>query len=153
MCRPRFRRERIELRHVAGLPRQSIETWAPPPVSSRIAPGTSAVAFASMTISAPQERASSSLSAAMSTPITRAPWARAIIVAERPTPPQPCTATHSPGRVRPCPTTARYAVAKRHPKSAAVVKVMESGRRTRFTSAYGRATNSAKVPQPVKPGW
>ncbi len=45
------------------------------------------------------------------TPITRAPAATAIWTADRPTPPQPCTATHSPARTRPTWTTARNAVA------------------------------------------
>ena len=57
--------------------------------------------------SAPNRRASASASGLMSTATTRAPAATAIITAESPTPPQPWTATHSPGRTRPCDTTAR----------------------------------------------
>ena len=63
----------------------------------------------------------------MSTAITRAPEAAAIITAESPTPPQPWTATHSPGATRPCATTARNAVAKRQPSEAAVPYDSSSG--------------------------
>ena len=58
-----------------------------------------------------------------STATTRAPAATATITADSPTPPQPCTATQSPGRTRPCWTTARYAVANRQPSAAAVSAV------------------------------
>ena len=40
-----------------------------------------------------------------STATTRAPAAAAIITADRPTPPQPCTATQSPAATRPCTST------------------------------------------------
>ncbi len=57
--------------------------------------------------SAPASRAASSASSDTSTPTTRAPSAAAIITADSPTPPHPCTATHSPGCRRPTCTTAR----------------------------------------------
>ncbi len=102
---------------------------------------------------APKARASSSARAETSTATTRAPEAAAIITADRPTPPQPCTATHSPGATRPCCTTARKAVANRQPSEAAVAYDMPSGTATRLTSAWSSATYSAKEPQWVKPGW
>lgn len=71
----------------------------------------------------------------MSTATTRAPQAAAIITADRPTPPQPCTATRSPARTLPTCTTARNAVAKRQPSPAAVAKDIDSGSGMRFTSA------------------
>ncbi len=79
--------------------------------------------------------------------------ALAIMIADRPTPPQPCTATHSPGVTRPWSTTARNEVTKRQPRLAAVAKSMLSGRATRLVSAKSSATYSAKEPQAVKPGW
>jgi hypothetical protein len=74
------------------------------------------------------------------------------MMAESPTPPQPCTATHSPGEQRPLSMTALKEVTKRQPKPAAVSNAIVSGRRTRLRSAYSNATNSAKEPQQVKPG-
>lgn len=78
--------------------------------------------------------------------------AAAIMMADSPTPPQPCTATHSPGAQRPLSITALNEVTKRHPSAAAVSKAMESGKRTTFRSAYSSATYSANEPHMVKPG-
>ncbi len=50
-------------------------------------------------------------------------------------------------------TIARYAVANRHPRLAAVTKSTVSGSATRFASAAWIATRSANDPGPVKPGW
>ena len=47
---------------------------------------------------------------------TRAPTERAIITADRPTPPQPCTATHSPSDTLPWSTIARNEVANAKPR-------------------------------------
>lgn len=69
---------------------------------------------------APNFLARSSARGDTSTATTLAPDAAAIITADRPTPPQPCTATHSPAATLPCCTTARNAVAKRQPSAAAV---------------------------------
>src|SRR3954454_1255565 len=151
-CRPRGRRHCTDARQVAALPRASIETCAPPPVTSRTAALGSPVR-ASTTDSAPSRRASSSAAADTSTATTRAPRAAAIIVAASPTPPQPKIATHSPAATRPCAVTARYAVAKRQPRPAAVTKSSASGNGTTLPSARGTATNSANEPQPVNPGW
>ncbi len=68
---------------------------------------------------APSSRARSSAPGDTSTAITRAPDAAATITADRPTPPQPWTATHSPGVTRPWTVTARNDVAKRQPSAAA----------------------------------
>ncbi len=102
---------------------------------------------------APNVRARSRAWAETSTATTRVPDAAAIITAESPTPPHPCTATHSPAATRPCCTTARYAVANRQPSEAAVAKDSSLGSATRFTSAWSSATYWAKDPQWVKPGW
>nr|BFE69111.1 hypothetical protein GCM10020092_024120 [Actinoplanes digitatis] len=87
-----------------------------------------------------------------STAITRAPAAAAIITADRPTPPQPCTTNHSPARTRPWCATARNEVANRQPRTAAAAKSTRSGRRTRLVMACGTTTRSANEPQSVKPG-
>ncbi len=89
----------------------------------------------------------------MSTATTLAPIAEAIIVAESPTPPQPWTATHSPGRTRAWSTMALNEVTNRQPRLAAVAKSSVSGSRTRLVSAKSIATYSANEPQAVKPGW
>ena len=102
--------------------------------------------------SAPSSRARSSAGAATSTATTRAPRATPIITADSPTPPQPCTASHSPGRIRPCAVTARKAVANRQPRPAAATKSSGPGSATRFVSAAWIATSSAKEPGPVNPG-
>ena len=73
--------------------------------------------------------------------------------ADSPTPPQPCTASQSPARTRPCAVTARNAVANRQPRQAAVTKSTDDGSATRFASAAWTATNSANDPGPVNPGW
>ncbi len=109
--------------------------------------------LASTQTAAPLRRASSSAPGDTSTATPRAPLAAAIITADRPTPPQPCTATHSPAATRPCAITARNAVANRQPSAAAAASSSSSGSRTRFTSACRTATSSANEPQPVKPGW
>src|SRR5204863_314664 len=68
---------------------------AQPPLSSRMAAaGSPWVAFTVAT--APSSFAKASFSSATSTAMTQAPRAVAICTAESPTPPQPCTATHSP---------------------------------------------------------
>ena len=108
---------------------------------------------ASIVTSAPSFFANPSTFASISTAITRAPRAWAIMMAESPTPPQPWTATHCPADTWPCATTARNEVPNRHPRLAAVTKSISSGRRTRFTSAYRIATYWANEPHPVKPGW
>jgi len=126
---------------VAGLPSASIDTCAPPPVASRT------VVSGVIAISAPHADAIASASGDTSTATTRAPAAAAIITADSPTPPQPYTASHSPGRTRPRATTARNAVAKRHPSAAAVRNVTSSGSRTRLVSARRTTTKSANEPQ------
>ena len=55
--------------------------------------------------------------------------ALAIMIAESPTPPQPCTATHSPACTRPWSTMARNDVTNRQPRLAAVAKSSSSGSR------------------------
>lgn len=117
-----------------------------PPVASRTACAVSAPSRASTQCTAPNVRARSSAPGAVSTATTRAPAAAAIITAESPTPPQPYTDTHSPAATRPRATTARNAVAKRQPRPAAVAYESSSGTATRFTSAWSRATYSAKDP-------
>ena len=85
--------------------------------------------------------------------IGNAPQAAAIMMAERPTPPEPCTATYSPGWTFATSTSPRMAVAKRQPSEAAVVKSIDAGRWMRLVSAKSTATYSANEPQAVKPGW
>ena len=138
---------------MVGEPRASRERWAPPAVRSWIAAAVSGTPDASTHSVAPNFRASSRARGETSTATTRAPDAAAIITADRPTPPQPCTATHSPAATRPCCTTARNAVANRQPSEAAVAKDISSGTATRLTSAWSSATYWAKDPQWVKPGW
>src|SRR5438094_179767 len=93
--RPRLRSELTEFRQVAAMPSASIDTCAPPPVRSRMAAaGSPLLAFTVAT--APSSFANASFSSATSTAMTLAPRAVAICTAESPTPPQPCTATHSP---------------------------------------------------------
>ena len=106
-----------------------------------------------MHTAAPKRRADSSAASATSSATTRAPQAAPIITADSPTPPQPCTASHSPAATRPCATTARNAVAKRQPSAAAPGYPNASGNRTRFTSAWRTATYRANEPQWVNPGW
>ncbi len=136
---------------MAGDPSASTDTCAPPPVISPINAAGSA-ALASAVNSAPSSRARSSAGAATSTATTRAPRAAPIITADSPTPPQPCTASHSPARTRPCAVTARKAVANRQPRLAAATKSSASGSATRLVSAAWTATSSAKEPGPVNPG-
>ena len=112
-------------------PSASIETWAPPPVSSTIDSTTSEETPAT----APSSRARASLRSSMSTAMTCAPAAVAIITAARPTPPQPWTATHSPARTPACTCSAAQAVMKRQPSDAASTDDNASGTRTRFRSA------------------
>ena len=107
---------------------------------------------ASRMTSAPNSCASLNAAADRSTAMTRAPRAEATITADRPTPPHPYTATHSPGWTRPCTVTARKAVAKRQPSDAAATKSRASGRCTMLKSAAGIATSSANEPAMVKPG-
>ena len=99
--RPRLRRPATDAAHAASAPIASRLTWAPPPVSSRTS------APAATACSAPAARAASSAASDTSIATTRAPTAAAIITADSPTPPQPCTATHSPGCARPTWSTAR----------------------------------------------
>ena len=77
----------------------------------------------------------------------------AIMMADKPTPPQPNTATHCPALTRPWAAMARKEVTKRQPRLAAVQKSIVSGNRTKLTSAYSMATYSANEPHPVNPGW
>ena len=136
---------------VCSLPTASTATWLPPPVSSATAAGMSEPS-ASSTCSAPRSAATASASGFRSTATTRPPSARAIITVLSPTPPAPTTVTHSPSVRRARPTRARYAVANRHPRLAAVAKSIDSGMATRLVSAACSATYSAKDPQWVKPG-
>ena len=108
---------------------------------------------ASTAASAPSSRARARAAAETSTASTRAPRAAPIITADSPTPPQPCTASQSPGRTRPCAVTARNAVANRQPRQAAVTKSRPPGSATRLASAACTATSSANEPGPVNPGW
>ena len=71
----------------------------------------------------------------MSTATTLAPRALAIMMADRPTPPQPWMATHWPPDTRPWSTMARKEVTNRQPRLAAVAKSMVSGSGTRLMSA------------------
>jgi len=137
---------------VAGDPSASTETCAPPPVISPIMAAGSAAA-ASTVASAPSSLARFSAETATSVATTRAPSAAPIITADSPTPPQPCTASQSPARTRPCAVTARKAVANRQPRQAAATKSTASGSAIRFASAAWTATSSAKDPGPVNPGW
>src|SRR5207237_280369 len=91
---PRRRRQRTESAARAGEPSASIETCAPPPVTSPIAAGRSAVPAATAA-SAPSWRARSSAAAETSTASTRAPRAAPIIPAESPAAP-PADGTRSP---------------------------------------------------------
>ena len=79
------------------------DDWAaaPPPVSPRIVATGSSSCAASTSTSAPRSRALARAAGETSTAITRAPRATAIITADSPTPPHPCTATQSPGSTRP----------------------------------------------------
>ena len=74
-----------------------------------------------------------------------------IITADRPTPPQPCTASHSPGCSFARSTKARNDVVTRQPMPAASTKSIASGSGTRLKSARGTAMRSAKAPQPENP--
>ena len=143
----------MELWQVTGWPSASSETCAPPCVASRTACATSTPGEALMATVAPKLFANSSFSSVRSTATTLAPSALAIMIADSPTPPQPCTATHSPGRTLPWSTTARKAVVKRQPRLAAVANSIVSGTETRLVSAKSIATYSANEPQAVKPGW
>ena len=137
--RPRLRSDMIELRHVAATPSASTDTCAPPLVMLAIAPaGSSFDAFTVAT--APSSFANASFSSVTSTAMTFAPMAVAICTAESPTPPQPCTATHSPGITFAWSTIAWNEVMKRQPMLAASTKPIDSGSSTRLTSAYGTPT-------------
>lgn len=137
---------------MAGDPNASTDTCAPPSVSS--ATTTAGSAKPASTVSdAPSSRARLSAGEDTSTATTRAPSAAPIITADRPTPPQPCTASQSPARIRPCAVTARKAVANRQPRHAAATKSTASGTATRFVSAARTATSSANEPGAVNPGW
>jgi hypothetical protein len=151
-CRPRRRRQRTEQAAVAGEPNASTETCAPPLVASAITTAGSAKPASTVT-EAPSSRARLSAEEDTSTATTRAPSAAPIITADSPAPPQPCTASQSPGRTRPCAVTARKAVANRQPRHAAATKSTASGSATRFVSAAWTATSSANDPGPVNPGW
>ena len=151
-CRPRGRRPAIELSQVTGAPSASSDRCAPPPVElgdrgrrRRPRPSTRA--------SAPSSRASSSAAGETSTATTRRPGRDRDLTADSPTPPQPCTATHSPGRTRPCWTTARKAVANRQPRPAAVAKVEIVRDGDEVDVGRVERDDSASEPQWVNPGW
>ncbi len=101
---------------------------------------------------APSAAARASAGGETSTATTRAPSAAAIITADRPTPPQPNTATHSPGRDPPCTVSARKAVAKRQPSEAAATKSSSAGRATRLKSARSIADLLGERAGPGEPG-
>jgi hypothetical protein len=109
----------------------------PPPVASMTAcPTCSGERPRALTVaSAPSSRALASLLSKTSTATTIPSIAVAICTAERPIPPHPCTATHSPGCTRPRCTTARYDVMKRQPSAAADRVSTPSGSRMQFRSA------------------
>ena len=65
----------------------------------------------------PRALAAASLSSWISPAMTLAPIATPIMIAERPTPPQPWTASHSPLLSLACASNARNAVTKRQPRS------------------------------------
>ena len=102
--------------------------------------------------SAPISRAFSNAASLISTAITFAPSALAIITADNPTPPHPNTATHSPGCTLAREVNPRNDVAKRHPSPAAVSKEIASGSAIKLKSALLISTYSANDPQCVKPG-
>src|SRR5258708_28107176 len=104
----------IELRHVAATPSASTDTCAPLPVRSIIA-AIGSVFFALITCAAPMPLASSSLAESRSTPITLAPIADALLIADSPIPPHPCTTTHSPGFTCARSTTPSNELVKQHP--------------------------------------
>jgi hypothetical protein len=137
---------------VTGDPKASTDTCAPPSVSSATTTAGSAKP-ASTVNEALSSRARLSAEEDTSIATTRAPRAAPIITADSPTPPQPCTASQSPARIRPCAVTARKAVANRQPRHAAATKSTASGTATRFMSAACTATRSANDPGPVNPGW
>ena len=74
------------------------------------------------------------------------------MTADRPTPPQPNTASHSPGRSCARPVSADQAVVIRHPMAAATAGSSPSGKGERLVSANGTATNSAYAPGALNPG-
>ena len=96
MCLPRLARQAMELRQVWVWPSASSETFAPPLVRDFMAAATSGVLSELMVWSAPRFLANLSVWSSMSTASTCAPLALAIMMADRPTPPQPWTATQSP---------------------------------------------------------
>src|SRR6478672_3642426 len=152
-CRPRRRSDRTEAATTTGDPIASMPTCAPPSVTVRTSSTAASRSWASTPASAPSRRACSRASADTSTATTRAPRARPTMTAESPTPPHPNTASHCPGRTRPCACTARNAVANRQPSAAASTNPSRSGSRTTLVSAAGTTTCSANEPGPVNPGW
>ncbi|MNW58395.1 hypothetical protein D3C74_362590 [compost metagenome] len=137
--RPRLRNEFTAAWQVAAIPKASTATWTPPLVSSRIC-STTSPSLALTVATAPRLLASASASSLISTAITWAPEAAAIWIADRPTPPQPCTDTHSPGLTATWSTTPWKAVMKRQPNPAAASKLTFSGRRIRLRSPSGTLT-------------
>ena len=100
--RPRLRSPAIDAAHAASLPIASSETWAPPPVSSRTSVPAGTASSAPSVARAAQRRLGRRRRRSPARPA-----AAAIITADSPTPPHPCTATHSPARTRPTCRTAR----------------------------------------------
>ena len=153
MCLPRFARHATELKQVCVAPEGVDRDVRSPMRGVPDRRGMSACWRASSVMLAPSERAKSSFSSDDVNGNYSGADARAIMIAESPTPPQPCTATHWPSVTRAWSTTARKDVANRQPRLAAVSKLNSSGRATRLRSARWIATYSAKLPQWVKPGW
>mmetsp|Transcript_8204 Transcript_8204/g.18868 ORF Transcript_8204/g.18868 Transcript_8204/m.18868 type:complete len:240 (+) Transcript_8204:153-872(+) len=155
--RPPRRVHHTAFSEVFAKPAASTVTSAPNPAvtSATLARTYSSPCFASKACHAPSSRAFLQASSLVSTARTRtfSVAAMAIITADSPRPPQPNTARVSPAFRRPCCITARKAVVIRHPSAAACKKDTFGGRRLQLRSALGIATNSAKPPGKVKPGW
>ncbi len=108
---------------------------------SPVSAGSSAASTVSV---APSERATSSLAGDTSTAtMGAAPAATAARMADRPTPPQPSTATRSPGRTPAVFHTAPTPVVTAQPTRAAISKGTSSGTGTQDRS--GTTQRSAKL--------
>ncbi len=112
----------MELKQVTGLPRASMETCAPPLLSSRISAATSCDRVRIDAGHGADVARQCQLGVVDVDGDHLGAQRLAIMMADSPTPPQPCTATHWPPAIRPWSTTARNEVTKRQPRLAAVTK-------------------------------
>ena len=140
---PRARVDRNAAVATSGRPVASTAQSTPLPTSARTASAVDSESPCHCTACvAPQSMASASFCSETSTAITHsAPAARAPITAESPTPPQPITATRSPGRTSPVFQTAPMPVVTAQP----TIEATSSGASSSMTTHDASGTTHASA--------